>query len=182
MSVFKAMTDVDLIQHSRVKILPDYIDGFESLIKVRLPEDYRQFLLTTGGKVSPAKVAEVSCGRPGSKKLTTGHHNVELEQLAGVVPDASGVSELSMRYRYISGPDRENNWLPDDLIVIGNSGGSGRYFVLGIKGPRRGRVYFWDINLFPQDDNAAFTYQNISFIAVSFDAFMAELKTANWER
>jgi len=68
------------------------------------------------------------------------------------------------------------------LIVIGNSGGGGRYFALGIKGKRRGHVYFWDINLFPQDDNVPETYQNISFVAQSFDAFLGELKTANWEQ
>jgi len=182
LNVYNMMTSVDLIRHNKAPVLHEYIEAFEALIGARLPDDYRKFLLTTGGNVTPAKVAEVSCGRPGSVALTTGAHDVELEQLAGIVPDAYGASELSTRYRYMSGPERENNWLPDDLIVIGNSGGGGRCFVIGIKGERSGRVYFWDINLFPQDDNVPETYQNISFVAQSFDAFLGELKTASWEQ
>lgn len=61
------------------------------------------------------------------------------------------------------------------MIVIGNSGGAGRCFLLGIKGERRGQIFFWDINLFPQDDDVPVNYDNISFVANSFSDLLENL-------
>lgn len=163
---------IKLISRDTVSIAPVLIEEFEALIGTALPGEYREFLIKTGGNINPNSIAETPCGKPGDLASQAEFHRVELEHLASIVPNERGESELMRHYRYMNGPERENNWLPDDMIVIGNSGGGGRCFLIAIKGLHRGQIFFWDINLFPQDDNVPVNYDNISFVALSFDAFL----------
>lgn len=166
---------IDLKPYAEEPIQSKHIENFEALIGVPLPSDYRTFLLETGGQVWPSEVAEIGCTKPGCLTSEEVFKTVELEMFSSVVPDVKGRSALSLHYDRMNGPNRENNWLPDDMIVIGNSGGAGRCFLLAIKGERRGQIFFWDINLFPQDDDVPVNYNNISFVANSFSDLLENL-------
>ncbi len=166
---------ITLKPYAEEPVLPQHIEDFEALIGVTLPFDYRTFLMETGGQVWPSEIAEINCTKPGCLTSAKAFKTVELEMFSSVVPDVKGRSALSMHYERMNSRKRENNWLPDDMIVIGNSGGAGRCFLLAIKGERHGQIFFWDINLFPQDDDVPVYYDNISFVAKSFSDLLENL-------
>lgn len=154
------------------------IDKFESIIGFPLPLEYRVYLQRFGGGASPKYDVAFRYTDPGI--LYKDHYTGEalLAYLSSAVFDDEGVSELMIHYHYMNSNQRENNFIPADMIVIGNDPGSSNV-LLGINGEQKGKVFFWDVNLFPHEDNVPETYENISFVADSFTEFLDSLYLFN---
>lgn len=146
------------------------INEFEQLIGVRLPSDYREFLLKYGGGELDEPYYSFKMTRPGDLEgeLT------EWEGLGGLSSfNPEGINDLPTNYKYMSSEEREFPYIPSDMIVIGGSGGS--CLLLGIKGKHRGKVFFWHADLFHGDEQGSETYDNISFVSNTFEEFIKSL-------
>ena len=66
--------------------------------------------------------------------------------------------------------------LPADLMAIADDAG-GSVVCIGVRGKRRGRVYFWSLEDAPQPADPT-SYEGIWEIAPSFDAFLASFHEA----
>ena len=159
--------------HKRPATLEE-IERFEKVIGVRLPEDYREYLASGGGGASTRGEYAFKMTKPGILENDDVGGEALLEYLLSAAASDGEESDLMASYKYMNSPDREFNYLPQDMIVIGEAPG-GSYVLLGIKGDRRGKVYFWDSNLFPLEDFGPETYENISYVADSFSEFLSSL-------
>jgi hypothetical protein len=131
--------------------------ALEARLGARLPDEYRRFLLEfNGGRPSPAcfKFA-----------LRTGPYT---DSLVDNFLSANTTDEMSI--------DNVLGWLmgrkPPALLPIATDPGA-NYVMLGIHGDVRGKVYFWDHDNEPQDEQ---DWSNIDLITDSFDAFMSGLE------
>jgi cell wall assembly regulator SMI1 len=137
----------------------DVVKTFENRVGYRFPEDYREFLLPcNGGKPSP-----------GSFTFTE-------------VPYNKGNTD-EIRAFYSLGVDDEFYDLEDHIATLEGRvpWGTipiaelcfGNQLLLGVEGDHRGKVYFWDHELEPQNP---VDWSNVSPIANSFDAFLSALR------
>ena len=104
------------------------VSEFEGMIGERFPEEYRKFLLDIGGAFLQAWVCPIEIRQEyGDREI--------LEILYGGKADATyDLWTVHSRYK-----DR----LPDSVIIIGENL-CGDQFCMAIKGPERGKIYFWD--------------------------------------
>src|SRR5262245_35806145 len=107
------------------------IRDVEKLLRVKLPRQYREFLLrTNGGRPSPE---EAFLFGPDPEKFK----GSLIDVFYPVVCDDDGrtllEAQLAMEGR-----------IPRALLPIGNDAG-GSKICLGVRGLRRGKVYFWNI-------------------------------------
>jgi len=143
-TIFNPPTD-----HARVVAL-------EARLGTSLPEEYRQFLLEfNGGRPSPA------CFRLASR---TGPYSDSVVDWFLSVHDADE-SNIGTVLSWLEGRR------PRALLPIAIDPG-GNYVMLGIDGDVRGKVYFWDHDREPQNEQ---DWSNIDLIADSFDAFLRGL-------
>lgn len=140
---------------------------FEAELGIRLPDDYRDFLLTVNG------------GR------TARSHRVFTIRLRKVRTDETVLNSLNS----LSDPDdrsdiktrwkRAREWLPSEVIPVGYDDGGGTLVVV-IAGPRRGQVWFLDgVDPRPEDANPRvewFDQRDVSKVANSFREFMLGLR------
>jgi len=159
------MKIVEFIYENK-KSSEDELTRFEQLIDVELPEEYREYMLSDGGGDSPKADLCFKFGKPG---VLDKNENQD-EALLGVLSSTEG---LFASFQYMNSPDRERNWLPQDMIVIGTIGGS--CILLCIQGERSGRIYFWDDSLFPIEDDVEETYENICYVDADFNEFIDNL-------
>jgi hypothetical protein len=160
------------------------IVAIEDGLGVRLPEPYRTFLATYGASM----FGGASPDNP----------YIEFRWLASMPPQFQGVNGLlacfygaerhehdmlglRTRIRYYSGR------MPESIIPIGDSWGS--QICLGVKGAEAGKVYFWDEQNEPQDEEdyledfgeprpPGAMFQNVHLIADSFEDFLRRLEVA----
>lgn len=131
--------------------------ALETRLGTRLPEEYRQFILDfNGGRPSP------DC--------------FELALRAGPYTGSVVDYFLSVDVADEMNIDNVLGWLrgrkPRALLPIASDPGA-NYVMLGIEGDVRGKVYFWNHEWEPQNEQE---WSNIDLIADSFDAFMSGLK------
>jgi SMI1 / KNR4 family (SUKH-1) len=143
------------------------VAAFEAKLGSRLPDDYREFLLTVNG------------GR------TARSHRLFTIRLRKVRTDATALNSLNS----LDDPDdrsdletlwrREREWLPEEVIPVGYDGLGGTVVVV-IEGPRRGQVWFLD-GVDPRSEDANprvewFDRRDVSKVADSFREFMHDLR------
>ncbi len=127
---------------------------FEVKIGHMLPRDYRQFLLDhNGGKPTPSDFT-INDEQGGD----TLHHVYGLY-------NGPGYARLEDAYATYAGR------IPAVLLPIADDPG-GNVICLGLTGPYRGNVYFWDHES-ESDDEPGF--ENVVLIANSFQAFLDSL-------
>lgn len=152
----------------------DEIKQFEEIIGMQLPNDYRQYLLSGGGGVSPKGYYAFKTTEPGVLVLGKYHEEVLLGYLSSAVIEENGFSELMTHFRFMNSPEREYAFLPDDIITIGSDQGGGS-ILLGIGGNQKGKIFYLNPNLFPDEEATIGNYENISFVANSFPEFLDSL-------
>lgn len=144
------------------------LSELEKHIGSTLPADYQEFLTDFSGVcllTSPAFTFQEG-SNPNSKD--------SIEQFYGVLPDTP-YWDLATVY------DDYRRRIPSDLLPIGEDPG-GNIVCLGIKGERRGKVFFWDhereeMPPVPTPEDWEPGDSNLSFVAASFEAFFFSLQT-----
>lgn len=140
--------------------LPESINHFEKVLKITLPLDYRAFMLKYDG---------------GIPEFTT--FNILEDNNASVLSELFGLDTplvtSSLEYNRCLYQDR----IPADLLPIGGDV-FGNRVVLGIKGERYGKIFFWDHENEAEEQASQIYYDNIFLISENFNTFLSELKVS----
>lgn len=128
---------------------------FEINLGVRLPEDYRKFLMDHNGGIP----------EPSTFWIKDGIDSSEVFQFYGI---HDGPEWLSLE-NYIIG---KNFGIPEHLLAIGDDG-TGNTICLGISGNKKGVVYFIDHEIHPFEEPNSYT--GVTRIADSFTQFISQL-------
>jgi len=130
--------------------------AFEAQVGAKLPDEYREFLLThNGGELSPDELV-----LPGETE--------PFSSLAGPLFGLhDGPSALDEVWENCDGE------VPPELLAFAQDVG-GNLLCIGIRGESRGRVYFWDHDgADPGADEPG--WDNVTPLARSFGAFLNHL-------
>jgi hypothetical protein len=132
------------------------LDAFEQQRSLRLPEDYRRFLLEhNGGDPAPSNVIDFFEGnRPNSSDV----------QFMFGIHDGEYWASIEWHLDTLKGRVVE-----EGLPIAGDSGGNA--YVLITRGEREGQVFFWD----HERETDPPSYQNMSYVAASFTEFAQKL-------
>ena len=128
--------------------------ALEKKLGLRLPDDYRTFLLTiNGGRPRTHEVFDI--GKKDSSLIN---------MLYSAKRDDH--QELTIYKQHLALEGR----IPKDLLPIGEDQGSSQ-ICLGIGEKNHGQVFFWDM----EDEREQPTYKNVRRIAGSFTEFLDSL-------
>ena len=134
----------------------DAVLVLEGFLGLRLPEDYRRYLLNTNG------------GKP----------EKNLFPIPGQGDDAvNRFFSLISKNKEETIPYQLNNYknrMPSEMLPIGNDAG-GNVITLSMKGKNRGSIFFWDHDK-ESDEEPQPYYENLTLIADSFSLFLENLK------
>ncbi len=142
--------EIDLLQ----------IMSLEAMLHMKIPEDYRLFLLNcNGGRPRKSVFTYIYKGRKelGCVSRFLGIHNGEFDNL----------------YQAVKTYKIFQKRLPDNLLPIANDPG-GNLICLSLIGNDLGSIYFWNHD-WEADDHEEPTYENIFLIATSFTEFIDSL-------
>jgi len=138
------------------KLVDERLSKFETIIGSRLPEDYREYLLThNGGKPTPCDFVISEKEGSDSLHVVYGIHNG---------PSYANLEEVNAVY---------SKRIPDSLITIADDP-FGNAICICINGENLGKVFFWDHELESEDEEEP-SYDNISLLAASFSEFLGKL-------
>lgn len=140
------------------------VEEFEHTIGARLPEDYRQHLLTQlGGHPTPSTFRVEWQGQSWSNGYV-------VNSIAWLFAIHKGTHENLASY-YHTHLDR----IPFDTISIGRDPGS-NLLLLAVKGKNVGKVYFW-LREYENDmcNGESPGYDNVGYVAESFSSLMNSL-------
>ena len=158
---------ISCMEHTQPPAPADVLEKLETLLKCRLPEDYRAFLLSTnGGSIANGYL----WFRPNDEDVADG---VGLDVIGGL-RDEEPMSLLKAIDVY----QGEFARIPLDLVWVA-ADLFGNAICLGLNGVHRGRIYFWDHESEPdqdQWDGTVETAGNITLLADSFTEFAAGLR------
>jgi hypothetical protein len=160
------------------------IAAFEEELGIRLPDAYRRFLATYGASTFNGASPDnpYILFRP-LKPLPPQFQSGKglFHAFYGQERDGHDAFSLRVRTRFFSGR------MPESIIPIGDDGMGGQ-ICLGVKGAEAGRIYYWDQQREPLDEQdylADFghprppgaAFQNVHLIAESFEDFLQRLET-----
>jgi hypothetical protein len=149
----------------------------EERLRCRFPADYRQFLMTYG-VCGPKNIVEFTFVNKPCCRNAKGHVAV----FYGPQTKIDEAYSLQTRIEFFS------RRIPDTLIPIADTG-IGNQICLGIKGNEAGKIYFWDIQNEPPDEedyledygiprSPGAMFHNVHLIAESFEDFLQRLEIA----
>ena len=158
------------------------ITAFEEELGVRLPKAYRTFLADYGASTFNGTSPEnpyilFRPVEPLPPQFRSGKGMVDA--LYGGERGPHDGYSVRVRTRFFAGR------MPESIIPIGDDGLAGQ-ICLGIKGAEAGKVYYWDQQNEPQDEDGYFDdhgkprppevmFQNVHLIAESFEDFLRRL-------
>ena len=161
------------------------ISAFEKQIGAVLPEAYRKFLASYGASTfngaSPNNPYIVFRSLKPLPSHIAKNGKGLFDAFYGGEKDERDPHSLRVRFRFFSGR------MPENIIPIGDDGGAGQ-IGLGIKGAETGKVYYWDQQNEPLDEEDYLEdygkprppeamFQNVYQIAESFEDFLRRLET-----
>jgi hypothetical protein len=162
----------------------DEIAAIEEQLGVRLPEAYRKFLATYGASAfrgaSPDNPYIVFRSLTPLPSHITKTEKALFDAFYGRERHEHDTYSLRERTRVFSGR------MPESIIPIGDDGGAG-LICLGVKGAEAGKVYYWDQQNEPLDEEDYLEdygeprppeamFQNVHLIAESFEDFLQRLE------
>jgi hypothetical protein len=160
----------EFLAEIRSKLPPapaDKLAQFEAELGTELPADYRQFLVACNGGFVGGRLWFMG-PTPEGKPAEAGVHHI------GGFREESHFS-LDKTRKVYQAPElripRDLMWIMDDPF--------GNAICLAIKGPQRGRLYFWDHEQEPDPDDwdgSIETAGNVTLLANSFTEFVAGLQ------
>ncbi|MCF6253009.1 MAG: SMI1/KNR4 family protein [Methylococcaceae bacterium] len=131
------------------------IEQFEALIGQILPDDYKQFLLLHNGGTP----------KPAGFYFTLKDNQPEMAMVAWFLALYEGEDE-NITDDFYSFKDR----IPNNMLAVARDPG-GSLILLGLQGDNKGKVFFWLRELEAEDGEPA-TYDNVAFVANSFNEFL----------
>ena len=134
------------------------VNVLEQFLKLRLPDDYRGFLLDTNG------------GQPDPNAFPLQGNPYDT---FGLVEYFFSASSHDSDYDLLDNTEVFQNRVPADLLPIAFDPG-GNLICLAVSGEKRGGIYFWDHNDESMPGETP-DYHNVYFIANSFDEFITNL-------
>jgi hypothetical protein len=144
---------MNIINPTPELINSNIIGCLESYFDFKFPQIYKEFLLLTNG------------GSP-KKSILSKDEEYEVRNFFGIIPDYSyGLLERKKMYE---------NRIPNNMFPIANNSG-GDLFLMSVKGPDYGKIYFWDHN-WEAEEGQEPNYSNLTLVADSFDEFINGLK------
>jgi hypothetical protein len=142
-------------------VFPEKLDALEQQLRIKLPDEYRHFLLTqNGGRPSPAGFDFIGgSGRleDSSVKFFLGVHDGEFS---------------NFKHKFETFKIRVKR-MPEELVPIANDS-FGNYICLAISGKHKGAVFFWDHEN-EADEGEEPTYANVYLIKPSLQEFLDSL-------
>lgn len=157
---------------------------FESTLAIKLPEDYRAFLIEvnggkpTGTRQRPWRYASVPVEWDGRTPADT-DPDTDVAYLLALEDWSSLFEEERSETLTLAGAYRmfvmEDPRLPAGLIPIG-WGSGGNPILLDIATSKRGEVSLWVRDWFGREDFKTNPYHNIGHIAPSFSAFLEKIR------
>jgi len=160
------MTKVEIKNANQFgELMPERLAAFEQAYGVRLPDDYRSFLLNyNGGYPSPSVIDFIQYG----------------SEQSDIVNNLFGIHEgeywANLDWHLQMLEDR----IPMGFIPIGDDPG-GNVYLLGVMGEFVGKVYFWDHEEEAQLYDKEPDFENMSFIAISFTEFLNKLHSGPYD-
>jgi hypothetical protein len=145
------------IEGSKKKVSDKALAALEASLGYTLPDDYRAFLLKHNG------------GRPEPDCFPLAGSDEATEMIDGFIP-IDGANSLGLEWTMTTYAGR----IPADLHPVARAGG-GNIVAIGVKGRRRGKVYFWDHEGENLGEGKKPSYENVSLVAKSFDAFFGSI-------
>lgn len=137
----------------------NFLETHEQFFNFKFPKDYRDFLLEYNGGITKNTVFLFK-NDPEDGSI--------LDRLFGFTP-AKNQNILIYFRNY-------QNRIPNNTFPIGYDPG-GNLVLLSVKGPDRGKVYFWDHEREADSSQGEKpSYDNLTLIADSFDEFINNLK------
>ncbi len=134
------------------------IDQAATRLGIKLPADYRSFLLNqNGGKPSPNEF-QMQISSPNNKGILT--------RLFGICKDD--------RYDLESVAKRYQGRVPKYLLAIGQDPG-GNLICLAVSGVNANKIFFWEHEEEAEEGEPP-TEKNLTLIANNFASFVAQLR------
>jgi SMI1-KNR4 cell-wall len=146
-----------VIRNSERRLTPADLDAFEARNGLSIPEPYRRFLLEHNSGQPDPDAFDCTDGAGGTdRRMVHWFFGIDCSEYYSLD------YEIATYYR--------RKRIPQDLFPIACDP-FGNLILMGMPGPREGKVYFWDHNweAEPGDPPAE---DNIYFVANSFDEFM----------
>jgi hypothetical protein len=148
-------------------ITPAEIERFEKTHRLRLPEQYKQFLLAQNGGVPAQRVLI-------SKVTETEGQEFVVRRLLPLSPESKvGFENLESFFQTYKGREPR---MPREMLPIA-SDPFGNLFCIQTRGDGAGRVYFWSHDdEFDEEIEGSTLYSNLRFLANDFDQFINSLQ------
>lgn len=144
------------------------VAALELKLGIELPSDYRSFLLEYNGgrpKIEAERFGDAAFDIWWDQQPWAADYAESLVHGFYSLDEKSTVSWSAAEAAYLTVPR-----VPEDFVPIAFDRGSNQ-ILLGIRGERRGRVYFWAKDYEPQVPG----YENVGFVANSFGEFLEGL-------
>ena len=132
------------------------VSVLEGFLGLRIPGDYRVFLLNDNGEWGGGKDFNV----PGQGSTS----------LSYFFPLVSKILADNLPYKIKLYKRR----IPEEMLPIGSDTG-GNLFLLSLKGKDRGAIFFWDHEMEADEDEQPY-YENIKVLSRNFNDFLKLLK------
>ena len=136
------------------------LEEFEQNYGIKLPDDYRSFLLSYNGGSPESDIIDF---------VQYGENQSDIVNYLCGIHDGEYWASLEWYMQTFKGR------IPVGFIPFGYDPG-GNLYLLGIDGMHLGKVYFWDheneAGLFDEEPS----FENMSFIANSFAEFLSKLR------
>lgn len=146
-------------EHNSSNLNDKVLQCLEQFWEIKLPKEYRKFLLTQNG------------GYPDKSIFFFKNQNIgsDVQGMLGITPE--GGLNLLTEIRTYTGR------IPSSTFPIGYDS-FGNLILISVKNPDRGKIYFWDHELEADPDQGEVAdYSNLTLIADSFDEFINNLKS-----
>lgn len=129
----------------------------EGFLGLKIPNDYRDFLLEGNGQWQGGKDFDIP--EQGSTSL-----NYFFPLVSRNLTD-----NLPYKMKLYRGR------VPEEMLPIASDSG-GSLLLLSLKGKDRGAIFFWDHEMEAEDEDEQPYYENIKILSRNFDDFLKSLK------
>lgn len=149
------------------------VDKFEARVGERLPNDYREFLLTVNGG-APQNVYDLFCAAKWPEKTPPDDLETVGINYFYTLEKKDPTDGLDL-YFSLETLVEISTRIPANTVAIANDQGSNQY-IMSLNSSDFGHVYIWIQDLENPDDDTEPDYRNVAHVADSFTNFLSCFK------